>query len=423
MAKSQSEEKGRYMMKRILMVGAGSCQKSAILRIKSLGYEVVAADYNEWTEAKDLADYQVLADAFSPEDILRCASDFQVQGVMTSGTDQPVLPVTLTANHLGLPAFLKNETALRVTNKKKMKERFRETGIPTARFCILGKGFQDRDLQGMLPPYVLKPLDSQGQRGIFKVSAVEGIREKMDEVLRHSRSTEILVEEFYENDEITVSGWVDQGQVYLLTMTDRVTFSPEEHIGVCTSHENPTKHAGAYGTQLKDLTEKICREFDIEEGPIYFQYLLGKEGIKVNEIACRLGGAYEDLTIPYATGADVLKMNIEGCLSKHYDKKALAVVPAAEKTKPFSTRLFFCGAGKISWMTPIETVKGLPYVLDAGYNICVGQILPPIENASQRAGYVILTGETRMEIQEHLKELRRVLKVLDEEGNNLLRTL
>ena len=74
-------------------------------------------------------------------------------------------------------------------------------------------------------------------------------------------------------------------------------------------------------------------------------------------------------------------------------------------------------------MTPIETVKGLPYVLDAGYNICVGQILPPIENASQRAGYVILTGETRMEIQEHLKELRRVLKVLDEEGNNLLRTL
>ncbi|MBP1917892.1 ATP-grasp domain-containing protein [Youngiibacter multivorans] len=410
-------------MKRILMVGAGSCQRSAISRIKSLGYEAIAADYNEWTEAKGLADHMVLADAFSPEDILRCAREYRVDGVMTSGTDQPVLSVTLTANNLGIPSFLSDDTALLVTNKKHMKERFREKGIPTARFSIIGRGFSDTELSEMKPPFVIKPLDSQGQRGIFKVETIEEVRSKLDDVLKHSRSNEILVEEFYENDEITISGWVDKGRVKILTITDRVTFSPDEHIGVCTSHENPSKHMDQYGKELKELTRKICCDFGIEEGPIYFQFLVGSEGIKVNEIACRLGGAYEDMTIPYATGADVLRMNIEGCLNRDYDKKSLQHAPEPENTKPFSTRLFFCGEGEVCHMTPVEEIKKLPYILDAGYNIHIGDLLPTIENASQRAGYVIVKGETRLEVEANLIELRRTMKVLDKDANNLIRTL
>ncbi len=405
------------------MVGAGSCQRSAILRIRSLGYEVIAADYNEWTEAKGLADHMVLADAFSPEDILRCANEYRVDGVMTSGTDQPVLSVTVTQNRLNLPSFLSDETALLVTNKKHMKERFREKGIPTANFRIIGRGFSDSELDGMCPPFVIKPLDSQGQRGIFKVGSIEEVRIRLESVLKDSRSSEILVEEFYKNDEITVSGWVDSGRVHILTITDRVTFSPDEHIGVCTSHENPTKHIEKHGVQLKELTRKICKDFIIEEGPLYFQFLIGNEGIKVNEIACRLGGAYEDMTIPYATGADVLRMNIEGCLDSGYDKSDLKSALVAEGSRPFSTRLFFCGEGKVSYMTPVEEIRKLPYVLDAGYNIHMGDLLPAILNASQRAGFVIVKGDTRREVEENLIDLRRTMKILDEDGNNLIRTL
>jgi hypothetical protein len=393
------------------------------LRIRSLGYEVVAADYNEWTEAKGLADHMVLADAFSPEDILRCAEEYRVDGVMTSGTDQPVLSVTLTANKLGIPSFLSDGTALLVTNKRHMKERFKEKGIPTAEFRIIGKDFRDTELSGLNPPFVMKPLDSQGQRGIFKVETIEEVRNKLENVLKHSRSNEILIEEFYENEEVTVSGWVDKGKVIILTITDRVTFSPDEHIGVCISHENPSKHMGQFGQELKELTRKICSDFNIGEGPIYFQFLIGNEGIRVNEIACRLGGAYEDMTIPYATGADVLRMNIEGCLDRDYDKKSLEHAPEPDCTKPFSTRLFFCGAGEVCHMTPVEEIRKLSYVLDAGYNIHIGDHLPAIENASQRAGFVIVRGDTRQDVEENLRDLRSKMKVLDKDGNNLISTL
>ena len=405
------------------MVGAGSCQLSAIRKIKELGYEVVAADYNTWTEAKQLADYQVLADTFDDDAILNAAKNYAVDGIMTTGTDQPVLIVAKTVEAMGLPGFIGTETALLVTNKKFMKRKFLEHGIATANFALVKKDFMSSELKGMSPPYVVKPVDSQGQRGIFKVQSIQEIRECFDEVLRHSRSEEILVEEYYENDEITVSGWVTRGKVNILTITDRVSFPSDTHIGVCIAHDHPSKHLPKYKDEIVALTEKICRVFKIAEGPIYFQFLLGDNGILVNEIACRLGGAYEDITIPLATGIDVLKLNIEGSLNLEYDRTWADKFQFEPEKVCFTTQLFFCQPGLITAMTPLKILKDLPFVVDAGYNVHVGDILKPIENAGQRSGFIILKGNDSAALQENLSHLSKVLRIENEQGENLVYTL
>lgn len=410
-------------MKRILMVGAGSCQLSAIRKIKELGYEVVAADYNTWTEAKQLADFQVLADTFDDEAILNAAKNYAVDGIMTTGTDQPVLIVAKTVEAMDLPGFIGTETALLVTNKKFMKRKFQEHGIATANFALVKKDFTPAELEGMTPPYVVKPVDSQGQRGIFKVQSIQEIRECFDEVLRHSRSEEILVEEYYENDEITVSGWVTRGKVNILTITDRVSFPSDTHIGVCIAHDHPSKHLPKYKDEIVELTEKICRVFKIADGPIYFQFLLGDNGILVNEIACRLGGAYEDITIPLATGIDVLKLNIEGSLNSEYDRTWADEFQFEPEKVCFTTQLFFCRPGLITAMTPLKTLKDLPFVVDAGYNVHVGDLLKPIENAGQRSGFIILKGKDSAALQENLSHLSKVLRIENEQGENLVYTL
>lgn len=408
-------------MKRILMVGAGSCQINAIKRIKALGHLVVAADYNEWTEGKGLADISVRADAFSEKEILDCARDHAVDGIMTVGTDQPVLTVTKAAEALGLPRFLDSRTALLVTNKKAMKERFQREGIPTAGFALVGKGFADAELEGLTPPFVVKPVDSQGQRGIFKLQDIQAVRESFDAVVRYSRCDEILVEEYYENKEVTVSGWVDMGRVSLYTVTDRVTFSSDAHIGVCTAHNHPSIHLSAYREEIFSLTEKICRVFGIEEGPIYFQYLVGSRGILVNEIACRLGGAYEDVTIPFVTGIDVLTKNVEGCLGM--DGMRNEEPYTYREDAFFTTQLFFCEPGAVAHVTPLEALRDLPFVVGAGYNVKVGDVLVPIENASQRAGYLIVSGKDQKDLESNLETAARILRVEDKAGRNLVMPL
>ncbi|MBF4695278.1 ATP-grasp domain-containing protein [Fusibacter sp. Q10-2] len=407
-------------MKRLLMVGAGSCQINGILKMKAMGYETVVADYLETSKGKKIADIAVLADAFKTSEILACAIDQKVQGILTVGTDQPVYVVTKVCEQLNLPTFISSETALWVTDKKHMKQRFRAFNIPTVPFAIISEQFDASELEHLNPPYVVKPLDSQGQRGIYKLNAISEIREQFDKVLSYSRQDEILVESYYENKELTVSGWVVDGVTKIFTITDRVTFSPDAHIGVCIAHEYPSIHLEKYEREIVEITERICKAFNIYEGPIYFQYLVGNRGVMVNEIACRLGGAYEDVTIPLVTGIDVLDLAIEGCHNADYDKSAVKAHAYKVNAPLFSTQLFFCNAGKISQMIPVEDLMKCDFIYQAGYNFKVGDIISPIENASQRAGYMIITGEDEATLSENIERAYDRLEIMNEQGENLV---
>lgn len=407
-------------MKKVMMLGAGGCQLNGIKRIRSLGYEVVVSDYKEDSPGKCLADYTVLADAFSYEETLQGARQYEIDGIMTSGTDQPVLIVNQVAEALNLPMFLGANKALKVTNKKYMKETLSEYGIPTVNYRILRSDFKDGQMDGMIPPFVIKPLDSQGQRGIYKVDTLQEIRDLFHQVLAFSRVDEILVEDFYPNKEITVSGWVDRGECRILTVTDRVTFHSDEHIGVCLAHEYPSIHLNRYREDIFRITEDICRAFKIQEGPIYYQYLVGDSGVLVNEIACRIGGAYEDVTIPMITGVDILKMNIEGALNEAYDKMALNRYRYTEEVVCMSTQLFFCKSGTIAYMTPREEMLALDCVVDLGYNFSVGDMIGEIENASQRAGYIIIRGDSEDQIKANIHMVFEKLAIRDGSGENLI---
>ncbi|GAU78275.1 phosphoribosylglycinamide synthetase [Fusibacter sp. 3D3] len=385
-----------------------------------MGYETVVADYLEASKGKALADIAVLADAFNTSEILECAIEQRVQGILTVGTDQPVYVVSKVCEQLNLPSFISSETALWVTDKKYMKNRFIAFNIPTVPFAIISKQFEESALEHVTPPYVIKPLDSQGQRGIYKLDSIKEIREKFEHVLSYSRQDEILVESYYENKEITVSGWVVDGVTKIFTITDRVTFSPEVHIGVCIAHEYPSIHLAQYEKEIIEITTQICKVFNIHEGPIYFQYLVGNQGVMVNEIACRLGGAYEDVTIPLVTGIDVLDLAIEGCHNLDYDKSEVKAYEYKVKSPLFSTQLFFCNAGEISKMTPMEALLAYDFVYQLGYNFKMGDTIEPIENASQRAGYMIITGEDEVSLSRNIQLAYDKLEIRDELGENLV---
>lgn len=415
------------MGKKIMMVGAGSCQINGIKSLKAQGHKVIVADYSETSMGKSLADIAVLADAFKADEILESAREYAVDAVITMGTDQPLLPVVKTAETLGLPRFITSETAYAVTNKREMKRIFKEKNIPTVPFALVKKGFDVDEIAHITPPYVMKPIDSQGQRGIFLVETPIDIRLHFDDVLAHSREDEILIEAYYENEEITVSGWVVKGDAKVLTITDRVTFTPSEHIGVCVAHEYPSKFYPFYADEFHRLTQRICDAFSIEDGPIYFQMLVGNKGVMVNEIACRLGGAFEDVTIPYVTGVDILKCNIDGAFGNlDIDKDLIEKIKVNETNakegthKYFSTQLFFCRPGKVADQTNIKKLMALPYILEVGYNFKTGDMLMPIETASQRAGYMIVTGESEEELTDHIERAYETLKWRDADGNNLV---
>jgi len=405
---------------KLMILGAAYAQLNAIKRAKSDGLTVLVTDYLEDSIGKKHADEHELASTFDAEVTLEVARKHQINGIMTTGTDQPVLTVTKVAHALELPAFLSIQTAYAVTNKRAMKQIFTHKGIPTADYRIIRSNFLDEELAGLNFPVVVKPLDSQGQRGIFKLYTAEAVRRYFNEVLAHSREEEILVEAYYENDEITISGWVKEGKAKILTVTDRVTFQEEGKIGICLSHEFPSKHLNNHREEIKALTNQIVEAFNINEGPIYFQMFVGKEGIKVNEIACRIGGAYEDEVIPLLTGVDILKMTIDFSLGKVYANESYELYNLDQNKCYASIQLFFLREGKITQMPLEEDLKLIEGVYNIRYHYKLFDEVKAIHNATSRAGYAIIIGGSQEQLDNNKSMFYYKMKVLDENGYNMV---
>jgi len=536
----------------LMMLGASKAQIPGIIAAKELGHQVITCDYLPDAPGHQLADHQLLISTFHEHEVLAAARKHKIDGIMTMGTDQPVYTAAYVAEALSLPSLISTETALRVTNKEEMKKIFDAFGLPCASSILYTKGVNDDVLQRITYPVVIKPVDSQGQRGVYFLEDAAAVENHYDRVIQHSRKLSILVEEFYPHQEITVSGWVIEGIPQILTITDRVTFEDKKHIGICLSHEFPSKFCsdeltkfnneptGKYGFETdsmfsqeptnrfdnapaskpisesigrfraetskkfnpseanktihsdKDskrkneknsiamLTQRLVQAFQIESGPIYFQFFMGNEGLKVNEVACRIGGAYESSFIPIVTGVDICKLHVKAALGKviersdllteqkviersdllaeqkviersdrlaeqkvikhsdlfavQYDPQAHFVQTAVKNqlssdlrttsknplnlVTHLSVQLFFAEPCKIAYIPNEEDLLALDGVIEAGLFKKTGQILSEIDNATSRIGYAIIVGNSKDQVEGRLERLYQVLKVEDEDGIN-----
>lgn len=410
-------------MKKILILGGSNCQKNAVIYGKSLGYEVIVADYSETPTAGRYADRLIPVSTFDAEGCVRAAKEIGVDGVMTMGTDQPVLTAALVADALHLPSAIGPKEANAVTNKRTMKALFRANEIPTADYKLIHAGSSQDDIRGLSSPVVLKPLDSQGQRGVFRLEDKALAFQYLDQTLSFSREEEALLEEYYPSDEITVSGWIHESKLTILTITDRILLQDPVHIGICTSHRFPSRHMGKY-KEINGISEKIAKAFGLKNGPLYIQMLIGDKGIMVNEVAARIGGAFEDVIIPKISGFHILDAVLRTSLGMEVDVAPLQDFDCSKSSVEASVQLMFADRGNISSITSIDELLALDHVIDAGYNYQPGDEIKSIENATARFGHCVLVSDSGSgTIGASIDQFQRKFQILDEKGNNLYKVL
>lgn len=256
---------------------------------------------------------------------------------------------------------------------------------------------------------------------MYKLNSIKEVHSNIASTLSYSKEDAALVEEFYENDEITVNGWVNDKKITILSVVDRVTIKKDNHIGICLCHNFPSVHLKKYRDEIYGITQKIVTAFKIENGPIYFQYLIGDDRIKVNEIAMRIGGAYEGITIPLIAGIDILQMVIDYCTYNKIDNKETLENYSLDNNKVYlSTQLFFCKSGVIDYMTPIEEILDISCVKAAHYEYREGDTIKRLVNATARAGYIIIEGNSFEDMIDNVNYVFDNLYILDANGNNLV---
>src|SRR3954453_23236008 len=399
-------------MKTVLFVGAGRHQRRAILRAKELGLRVAAVDRNAEAPGLREADVARVVDFSDAAAVIEAVSDLELDGALTVSADRAVPVVAAVAEARSLPG-IGVETAHLMTHKVAMRRRLPEFGVPQPRFAAL-RSISERRLAAdeVGFPAVLKPADSGGQRGIFRVESLDDIEAHLHEALTASPTGEAILEQFVEGTEMNGIVIARKGEAIPLTLSDRQR-PPGVGFGVGWIHLYP---ATIYGDQLAEserVAAQTVRTLGLETGIAFPQLIAAPDGrVVVVECAARIpGGQMADL-VRWAVGVDLVDVQLRMALGDELPDELVH----ARFTQPLAIRFLTAApgplpTGRVKRIGPLDKVLAFPGVVQADVYLQIGETIRPVRVDGDRRGYVIATADTNLEALERAEAAAGLLDV------------
>lgn len=377
-------------MKKLLVLAAGILQVPVIKKAKEMGVYVVAADGDEHAVGLKLADKAIVVNITSEEDMLRVAREEQVDGVIHPCSEVSMNVMGRINDELGLSG-ISRETAIRATNKHLMREAFEKYGAPSPKsMCFtdveVAWGAFCTDFTGAC---ILKPSRNSGSRGIAKISADI----KMDEFARlfeisknESRDKSVMLEQFVEGPEFSIEIIVWNGEVNVLTVTDKKTTEAPHFVEL--GHNQPSCRTAEEVETLKAAAVAGVKALGVNNCACHAEAKLMDGKAFLMEIGARLGGDFISTELTHlSTGIDMVAAAVDVALGIEPD------LSVKEEPKGACIRYFCPKPGKLVSISNLEALDD-PRVYEKKIYVQVGDMIPEVTSSLCRSGHVIVTEET-----------------------------
>ena len=397
--------------KTVLFVGAGRHQRRAIARAQELGLRTVAVDRNPDALGLKVADVAEVVDFQDVEGVIEAGRRHGVDGVLTISADRAVPVVAAVAEALGLPG-IGTGVAHVLTHKIAMRRQLAEAGVPQPRFAAA------RDLRTARAaaetvgfPAVLKPADSGGQRGLFRLESLDDLEASLHVALRESAGGEVVLERYHEGLELNGLVLVRGGEAATLTLSDRLR-PAGIGFGVGWIHVYPASIYGDALAEAERVAAHASRVLGLRDAIAFPQLLVTDEGVLVVEVAARIpGGQMADLA-RHAVGVDLVEVALMQALGEEVPDE----LGLPHFQQPLAIRFFTAApgplpTGRVTQIGSLEPVLDAPGVVQADTYLQVGETIRPVRVDGDRRGYVIAVADTNLEALQRAESAARLLRV------------
>jgi biotin carboxylase len=399
-------------MATLLFVGAGRHQRRAILRVRELGHRVVAVDRNAEAPGLSAADAAEIVDFADIDRVTEVGQSRGVDGVLTVAADRAVPIVGAVSERLEL-AGIGVATAQRMTHKREMREAFASAGIPQPPFATL-RSAEDIDaaVEQVGFPAVLKPVDSGGQRAVFRLENVSQLERDLTEALAESSTSEAIVEEFVDGTEMNGIVVVRGGRGDLLTLSARLR-PPGIGFGVGWIHVHPPSIDSDQLARAQEIAVESALALGMQDGIAFPQLIAAASGrVIVVEVAARIpGGQMADL-VRHAVGVDLIEVAVRQALGEEVpDELALP-----RFSQPLAIRFLTAApgplpTGRVTEIGPLDPVLAAEGVVQAETYLELGETIRPVRRDGDRRGYVIAVADSPREALRRAEHAASLLEV------------
>lgn len=386
-----------------MVLAAGLLQIDVIEKAKRMGYYVLAVDGNPKAPGFNVADKAICADIVNEETMLKIARDEHVDGVIHPCSEVSMAVMGRINDELGLSG-ISREQAICATNKHLMRKAFEKGNAPSPK-SILAQDAEDAwsRLQNEFDTdAILKPSRNSGSRGIAKVSRdmdKGAFNRAYDEALRESRDHSVLIEQFIEGPEFSIEMIVWQGEIHVLTVTDKKTTGAPHFVEL--GHNQPSCFSDADVETLKAAAIAGVKALGVNNCACHAEAKLMNGKAYLMEVGARLGGDFISTELTHlSTGVDMVAAAIDVALGVDPD------LSVKEEPKGVCIRYFCPKPGKLVSISNTEVLNN-PHVYLWEIYPKEGDVIPAVTSSLCRSGHVIVTEKTpqkAIELAERLIE-------------------
>jgi len=398
-------------MSTVLFVGAGRHQRRAIAHARELGLRTVAVDRNPEALGFPEADAFEVVDFSDVAGVIDVARRHEVDGVLTVSADRAVPVVAEIAETVGLPG-IGVETARLMTHKVAMRRLLADAGVPQPRFAAVRTLDEARRAARTVGfPSVLKPADSGGQRGVFRLESADDLERHLHAALAESPTEEAIVEGFQDGLELNGLVIARNGNVELLTLSDRLR-PPGVGFGVGWIHVYPSTLFSDTLGEAERVAVHAVHALGLENGIAFPQVIAADGQAWLVEVAARIpGGQMADLA-RHAVGVDLVEIALKQALGEPVSDE----LARPRFQQPLAIRFLTAEpgplpAGKVVRWSGLDRVLAFPGVVQADVFLIEGEEIRPVRLDGDRRGYVIAVGNTNVEALERAEAAARLLDV------------
>lgn len=403
----------KTMNKYVIVLGAGRGQIPIMELCRKYGYKVIAVSPKGDYPGFKVADISLFEDVKNKEAVLKVAREYDIKGILTDQLDEGVPTAAYVSEKMNLNGIA-YDVSLKFTNKSLMRKTAENAGI------IVPKSFVVNDAETAIKiindqkdfayPLIIKPVDSSASRGIHVINESKDLFDCFADCKSYSKSGEVIIEQFISGKEYVVDAFTKDYRVKNLIVGHRDYFDiPDTFIPNATVFLDADSAVSPVEEKIKEVNEKIIREFGLKFGVTHAEFLYVEETntVYLVEIAARGGGVFisSDL-IPLACGVNANDLLVREVLGLHNENEIILKSGASA---------YFCylvPKGEVISILNAEKVPGIAGVQKAFFdNIELGMKTKSIRDKSSRKGPILVSGKTKKDCYAVIEKVKQTLDI------------
>lgn len=291
-----------------LVLGANAGQADLIRYLGEQGWKVTACAHRPGGAGAKLADDFQLQDITDARGVTELGRETGATLIYSVSSDMAVPAVVEASTALGLPHYFDQSLVSLLDDKAALRAHLNARGLSVVPY-LRARSIPDC-AEWSSYPCMVKPADSQGQRGVAKVLSESELEQAVTNAISLSPSGTAIVEAWLEGVEISYNVLVANGRVLVNEVSERLVHG-DHLVGVPRGHLiPPVAVSPEVCAEGAGLVEAVTASLGVRDGTLYFQMKATPVGPRIIEIAPRLDGCHIWRLMKLARNVDFLDLSV-----------------------------------------------------------------------------------------------------------------